>query len=162
MLFISALVCNLILLKYFLISMNSFLKSTKGQSVIEYFMLMIVAVVVLIVALQPRGFVASGINQKIIIEEGALDEYSRCVRFCGNEPCPPMCPNGCCEPGEDETTCQQDCAGCVPVSCDFEHCGVIADGCGQFIECPDCGCEKSLLKLLLICMTHFHGLRMER
>lgn len=119
----------------------------KGQIVIEYYVLLVVAVIVLIIAFQPEGFIASGIDEKVIISERDLDEYARCVRFCGNAPCPPTCGNACCEPGEDETNCQQDCAGCVPLTCNFENCGVIPDGCGQFINCPPCGCERKNLEI---------------
>jgi len=109
------------------------MKSSKGQSAIEYILLAACVIAVLIVFLSPSGkmfnTVSSGINataDQIYVMANKTD-FSKGY-FCGDGSC---CDNPAyCNPIEDASSCCQDCGGCggtggpppSPVDChDFSN-----------------------------------------
>lgn len=84
----------------------------RGQSMVEYLLLLAAVIVVVYLILQPGGIVNQTIERPFEKATRALDRMARCTCYdLDGVDCPALCGNRCCEPagGENAFTCIRDC-----------------------------------------------------
>jgi len=122
------------------------LKNIFGQGMVEYMLLFAVVIIVILVAINPNGILTSSVDKVLDDAAQEIEDMAICINYCGDAVCPPVDGNGCCEPGEEDSSnpnySPADCGVCVP-SCKVGQCGSnVSDGCGGTINCPPCPCGR--------------------
>ena len=111
-------------------------RSSIGQSMVEYLLLVTAVVVVLILAVGPNGMFTRRVDDTV---DRAMFGTKCLVQQVCYDPagCAPVVGDGCCERVNDETDASIDC--CTPrTRCSSGECGVVSDGCVGTINCGPC------------------------
>jgi len=86
--------------------------SSSGQNMIEYLVVFVGIITILFIAFRPSGIFTRRIGDTL--ETAVVGTKCLALEVCyDSDGCDPVCGNGCCEEGETEGNCSNDCEGVV-------------------------------------------------